>query len=72
MNEIDRIRKLLLDTKAGEKGWRKVLAKAEGSYSRTLAENNLSRLAALHETLLGQLQIADAQLKPTIDLAKLR
>jgi hypothetical protein len=56
MNEVDHIRKLLQDTKASEKGWRKVLATAEGSYSRTLAEKNLSRLAALRENLLGQLK----------------
>ncbi len=71
MNEIDRIQKLLRETRAGEKGWQKVLTHAEGSYSRTLAEKNLSRLAALHETLLGQLRIADTRLQSTIDPTKL-
>lgn len=58
MNEVERIRKLLADTKAGEKGWRKVLASAEGSHSRTLAQNNLSRLAALRVTLVSELNTA--------------
>lgn len=60
MNEVDRIRKLLADTKAGEKGWRKALTATEGSFSRTLAQKNLSRLAALRETLLTQLSAADS------------
>jgi hypothetical protein len=55
MNEVDRIRKLLADNKAGEKGWRKVLSTAEGSFSRKLAEQNLIRLEASRETLLRQL-----------------
>ena len=70
MTEVDRIQKLLRETKAGEKGWRKVLVRAEGSYSRTLAEKNLSRLAALHEALLSQLRIANARLQSTIDPTK--
>ncbi len=55
MNEVDHIRKLLADNKAGEKGWRKVLSTAEGSFSRKLAEQNLLRLEASRETLLSQL-----------------
>jgi hypothetical protein len=55
MNEVDHIRKLLADNKAGEKGWRKVLSTAEGSFSRKLAEQNLIRLEASRETLLSQL-----------------
>ena len=61
MNEVDRIRKLLADANAGEQGWRKVWTTAEGSFSRALAEKNLSRLAALRENLLGQLKEATAQ-----------
>lgn len=60
MNEVERMRKLLADTKAGEKGWRKALATAEGSFSRTLAEKNLIRLAALRQTLLDQLTAVDS------------
>lgn len=55
MNENDHIQKLITDVKNGEKGWRKVLATAEGSFSRKLAQENLLRLDALHETLLLQL-----------------
>ena len=56
MNEIDRIRKQIAETHAGEQGWRRVLTTAEGSFSRTLAQKNLSRLAALRKTLLNQLK----------------
>ncbi len=69
MNEIERIRKLLADTKAGEKGWRKTLAAAEGSYSRTLAEKNLSRLSALHRTLIDQLEAMDLPQRPEFETA---
>ena len=55
MNEVERIRKLIADNKAGEKGWRKVLSTAEGSFSRKLAEENLRRLEASHQTLVSQL-----------------
>src|SRR4051812_7686949 len=55
MNEVDRIRKLIADNKAGEKGWQKVLNRAEGSFSRKLAEENLRRLEASHQTLVSQL-----------------
>ena len=58
MNEIDRIRKQIAETHAGEQGWRRVLTTAEGSFSRTLAEKNLSRLAALREKLLNELKEA--------------
>lgn len=67
MNEIDRIRKSLADTKAGEKGWRKVLTAAEGSFSRTLAEKNLSRLADLREMLLDQLSAANSRHQPGVE-----
>ena len=66
MSEIDHIRKLLADTIAGEKGWRKSLASAEGSYSRTLAETNLSRLASLRQTLLGQLTATNSLRPPML------
>ncbi len=72
MNEVDRIRKLLRETKAGEKGWQKVLTRAEGSYSRTLAEKNLVRLAALRETLVNQLRLVDKQFQPGINTTKAR
>jgi hypothetical protein len=60
MNEVDHLRKLLADTEAGEKGWRKALTSAQGSFSRTLAEKNLSRLAAARETLLSQLNATNS------------
>ena len=60
MNDIDHIRKSLANVKTGEKGWRKVLATAEGSFSRKLAEENLRRLAALRLTLLNQLDAVDS------------
>jgi hypothetical protein len=69
MNEIDRIRKSLTDTKAGEKGWRRSLIAAEGSFSRTLAENNLIRLAALRELLLSQLSAANLPQHAGVDAA---
>ena len=72
MNEVDRIRKLLRETKAGEKGWQKVLTHAEGSYSRTLAEKNLSILTALREMLVNQLRLVDKQFQPGINAAKVR
>ena len=55
MNENDRIQKLLNDVKNGEKGWRKVLTTAEGSFSRKLAQENLLRLDQVRENLLNQL-----------------
>lgn len=61
MNDADHLRKLLADIKTGEKGWRKALATAEGSFSRTLAEKNLLRLAALRQTLLGQASPVESQ-----------
>ena len=64
MNENDHIQKLLNDVKNGEKGWRKVLATAEGSFSRKLAQENLLRLDNLRETLLDQLNALNA---PTIE-----
>ena len=60
MNEVDRIRKLLTETNAGEQGWRKVLTTAEGSFSRALAEKNLNRLAVLREKLLNELDEANS------------
>ncbi len=64
MNEVDHIRKLLAETNAGEQGWRKVLTTAEGSFSRSLAEKNLTRLADLREKLLSQLNEATLHQQP--------
>jgi hypothetical protein len=66
MNEVERIQKSLADTLAGEKGWRKALAAAEGSHSRTLAKKNLSRLAALRVTLLNELNAAASHQHPGV------
>ena len=59
MNDAERIRKLLEHNKTGQSGWRKVLATASGSYSKSLALKNLSRLAAARIELLSQLQTTD-------------
>lgn len=72
MNEIERIRKLLADTKAGEKGWRKALASAEGSHSRSLAEKNLSRLSDLRQTLVDQLESMDLPQRSEVKAASRR
>lgn len=69
MNEVEHIRKLLADNKLGEKGWRKALATSEGSYSKTLAENNLTRLAALREVLLGRLSATGLYRQPASELS---
>lgn len=69
MNEIEHVRKLLAVTKAGEKGWRRSLTAAEGSFSRTLAEKNLSRLAALREKLLLQLSAATPDQQAGVETA---
>ena len=50
------IQKALTKLTSDEKGWRKALASAEGSFSREQAEENLSRLAVLRQTLNTQLQ----------------
>jgi hypothetical protein len=68
MTEVDRIRKQLAETHAGEQGWRRVLTTAAGSFSRTLAEKNLSRLAALREKLLSQLSEANSH-QPTGEIS---
>jgi len=62
MNAQERIRKSLADIKLGEKGWQRVLATAEGSFSQRLAEKNLSRLEALRQTLLHELDKIDSHL----------
>ena len=67
MSDVDRIRKLLANIKSGEKGWRKTLATAEGSFSKKLAEENLRRLQALRQTLLSQLNTADSHRRPVIE-----
>lgn len=61
MNDVDRIQKLLATNKNGQSGWRKVLTTASGSYSRSLAEKNLSRLVADRVILLSQLYAINLQ-----------
>lgn len=61
MNDVDRIQKLLSRNKTGQSGWRKVLANAPGSYSRSLAEKNLNRLVAARVLLLSQLYAINLQ-----------
>jgi hypothetical protein len=55
MNDEYEIKKSLAKIIRDEKGWRKSLAKSEGSYSRDFARDNLHRLEALREQLLGRL-----------------
>ncbi len=59
MNEGERLQKLIVNVKNGERGWRRTLATAEGSFSKKLAKENLNRLEALHQTLLDQLKASE-------------
>ena len=56
MNKIPDLQKALAQISANEKGWRKVLATAEGSYSRSFASEQLRRLEVRRSSLLGQRQ----------------
>src|SRR5579871_312225 len=54
MNQETSLQKSLDKIASDEKGWRKSLATAEGSFSKNQAEENLRRLAGLRQTLLKQ------------------
>jgi hypothetical protein len=59
MNKIPNLQKSLAQINASEKGWRKVLATAEGSYSRSFATEQLRRLEAQRNSLLSQQENID-------------
>lgn len=56
MNIEQTIQKSLSKIKSDEKGWQKVIAEAEGSYSREFAQENLRRLDGQRRSLLNQLE----------------
>lgn len=53
MNKRDDLQKSLDKIKSSEKGWRKSLNTAKGSYSQNLARENLRRLADQRAALLN-------------------
>ena len=57
MNKTPDLQKSLAQITANEKGWRKVLATAEGSYSRNYATEQLRRLEALRNSLLANQEL---------------
>jgi hypothetical protein len=69
MTDEENIQKSLAKIKSDEKGWRKALATAEGSFSRNLAEENLSRLVTLRHTLLNQLKTIELRRKHVMKVA---
>ena len=54
MNKDTSLQKSFDKITSDEKGWRKLLANAEGSFSKNQAEENLRRLAVSRQTLLKQ------------------
>jgi hypothetical protein len=60
MNKTPDVQKSLAQISANEKGWRKVLATAEGSYSRSFATEQLRRLEAQRNSLISQQENTDA------------
>lgn len=63
MNKTPDLQKSLAQITANEKGWRKVLATAEGSYSRSFATEQLRRLEALRSSLLAE-QLPGEPIRP--------
>jgi hypothetical protein len=64
MNKIPDLQKSLAQISANEKGWQKVLATAEGSYSRSFASEQLRRLEVQRNTLLRQAAAEDNKTEP--------
>lgn len=60
MNEEEKRQKTLAKINDSENGWKKVLATAEGSFSRNLASENLRRLAAERQSLLNEIKMANS------------
>lgn len=69
MNIEESIQKSLNKIKTDERGWRKALAGAEGSYSREFAQENLVRLDSLRQTLLNQLVSNERRRKQVMRVA---
>jgi uncharacterized caspase-like protein len=61
MNEENDIKKSLAKITRDEKGWRKSMTSAEGSYSKDFAQVNLHRLEALRQVLLTRLTSLEAR-----------
>jgi hypothetical protein len=69
MSKSPDVQKSLDRISANEKGWQKVLATAEGSYSRSFASEQLRRLAVERNTLLSQIANDDSNSAPNDGIA---
>jgi hypothetical protein len=69
MNIEENIHKSLNRIKSDEKGWRKALDGAEGSYSQEFAQDNLRRLDAMRHALLNQLVSNERRRKQVMRVA---
>ncbi len=69
MNKPDNIQKSLDKIASDEKGWRKALANAEGSFSKNQAEENLRRLALLRQSLLNQVMVVKRRREHVMNVA---
>ena len=56
MTDDVKLKKTLEKITTSENGWRRVLATAEGSFSRELASKNLLRLDAERKSLLAEIE----------------
>jgi|SRR5664279_2903880 len=69
MNNDEIFQKSLAKITNDERGWRKSLATAEGSFSKNLAEENLRRLAVERQTLLNQVNTTNLHRKHIMEVA---
>ena len=60
MSNDEKLQKSLAKISDSENGWKKVLATAEGSFSRNLASKNLLRLADERKSLLEEAKTAQS------------
>jgi hypothetical protein len=63
------VQKLLTKITNEEKGWRKSLTGAEGTFSRNLAEANLRRLESLRSDIMKQLDASERRRKQVMRAA---